>query len=348
LYRFFLAGLAVVLLLTAFAPPTTPAAAAPLPVVTLAFDVVGIQEGSSVTLRTRDFPLRTNFVVRMDKPGKQAAGGLEVYTFRSEQGGVLELTVPIPEPLSDALILAVRVESKDGYLATGWFINENMAYRPKDKAVKPELSFADVRKGQGARVIGKNFPPDTPMAVRVGPFLTFYRDYVFVERVQTNPDGVLAFDLALPESLHSASHIMVRLDGGGASAANNYQNVDGGAAVPAGQIIPFQWCKVIAVRPVDALAPGEEFDAVWTIQNTSNIVWEPGTVDYKKAGGEDMHKYEALYDLPGPIGRGAVFHVAVDMIAPRDFAGWHTTTWALHRAGREMCQMKISVFVKDP
>lgn len=324
-----------------------PAAAAPASQIVLTFDVVGVKKSDTFTIRTERFPVRTNFVVLVDKPGKQAAGGVQVGEFFSDKGGELEFTYQIPETLSDALIIAVRVESRDGYLATGWFFNRDMPYKPADPKVKPEITFSSVKRNQSVTVEGKNFPPGYRFSVRIGPSKTFYRDYRFLDSVTSNDDGTVRFEIELPEALHDSQHIMVRLDGAGLYAYNNYENVDGGAAVPENKLHTFQWCQLIDTRPIPALSPGEEFDVVWTLQNTSNMVWETGTVDYKWAGGEKMHKYNDRYDLNWEVGRGWTFQIRVDMIAPSDFAGWHSTTWAVVRDNTEMCRMKVSVFVKD-
>ena len=342
------AALAAALITAALLTPA-PAAAAPRPAVTVVFSVVEVKEDVSFTLRTRDFPRRTNFTVLIDRPGKQAEGGLEAGTFFSEGGGELELTYEIPESLRGALILAVRVESADGYLGTGWFINENRLYQSKDPAHKPVLTFSGAQKNASVKVAGQNFPPDTRFMVRAGPHHTFYRDYTFVESVTSAADGTLAFTLALPEKAADAEAVMVRLDGGGTHAYGSYQNSDGGGSVSEQSLYQFEWCKVVMTRPVAALAPGEEFDAVWTVQNTSNIAWADSEPDYvyRYAGGERMHKYEDAHVFQWTVPRAAVFDVAVDMIAPSDFAGWHSTTWAIAKGNQEMCRLKISVFVKD-
>lgn len=328
-------------------PAARTAAAAPSPEVILTFDIVGITANETVTIRTRNFPLRTEFNVLMDKVGKQAKNGKPAGMFNSEKGGELEFTFKIPAELKDLRIIAIRVESKDGYVATSWFINENLAYRSKDGKLKPELSFSGVKKNTSVTVQGKNLPPKTTFAVRVGPYYTFYRDYLTVESVRSDDKGNLSFQLDFSKIKKDADYILVRLDGGGVLASNNFQNVDGGSAVSASKLYKFEWCKVVAIRPVGELSPREEFDAVFTVQNTSNMAWEIGTVDFKFIGGEKMYKYEKIYDIDWEVKNGAVFDLAVDMVAPEGYAGWHSTTWALVRAGQEMCRMNISVFVKD-
>lgn len=346
LKRALLSGLIVALL--ALACPQ-PAASAPAHQVTLAFEIVAVKPNESITIRTKDFPVRTNFNVLMDRAGKQARGGKSAGSFNSGGGGGLELTFAIPQGLHGELILAVRVESSDGYQASGWFINRYMAYKPLNGGAKPELSFSSVKKNTSVTVEGKNFPPNFSFAVRVGPYYTFYRDYANVGSVQSSADGTIKLNVTLPEKTKDTDYVMVRLDGAGVQAVNNFQNIDGGAPASPAKLYRFEWCRVVMTRPVGELAPGEEFDAVWTVQNTSNIDWEDSEPDYayRFAGGEKMHKYEDRYIFPATVKNGAVFDIAVDMIAPSDFPGWHSTSWAISQGEKELCRLNISVFVKD-
>lgn len=346
LNRALLSGLIIVLL--ALACPH-PAAAAPVREITLTFEVVAVKQDDSVTIRTKDFPVRTNFNVLMDKVGKQARGGKPAGSFNTGSGGTLELTFDVPEALQGELILAIRVESSDGYQASSWFFNRYMAYKPLNGSVKPELSFSSVKKNTSVTVEGKNFPPGFTFAVRVGPYYTFYRDYIFVSGVKSADDGTIKFDLKLPPKTKDTDYVMVRLDGAGVQAVNNFQNIDGGVPAPPAKLYKFEWCKVVSTLPVAELAPGEEFDAVWTVQNTSNIDWEDSEPDYmyRHVGGEKMYKYEDHYIFTSTVENGAVFDIAVDMTAPDDFAGWHSTTWAITQGNKEMCRLNISVFVKD-
>lgn len=336
---------------SAAAMPTEQPARMPNQAVTLTFSVVGVKAGESITIRTTDFPIRTQFTIRMDVVGKQALNGLIVTEFNSGLGGVIETTLPIPESLRDELILAVRVESKDGYLATGWFINEDMAYKPLvSSGIKPQISFSNVKKNTTVTVEGKNLSPNAEFFVRVGPYYTFYRDYVYATSVTTDSSGSLKFDLPLAsKSLQDADYILVRVDGGGIYTYNNFQNVDGGVSVPDAKLYKFEWCKVLYAQAVPALAPKEQFDAVWTIQNTSNQKWPVGHVAYKFIGGESLYKYKDFYSLGRDIANGEVFDVAVDMIAPSD-PGWHNTKWSIYdaRNSKVMCVLSMSVFVKEP
>jgi hypothetical protein len=345
--RFSRAALVVLLaVMLVFSVPG--ASAAPAFAVAVHFDVVGVKAHQSVTIRTRDFPIRTKFTARIDVIGRGAENGPVVSEFNTEQGGVLEMSLSIPEALRNELILAVRVESKDGYLATNWFINEDMAYKPKDPQVKPALSFTGVKKNQSVTVAGKNFPPGFSFAVRAGPYYTFYRDYVTFDRVTAAADGTLKFDLALPEKFKDADYIMVRVDGTGAMAYGTFQNADGGAAVSDSKLYKVVDCTLLDLNPIPPLDPRADFDVIWTVQNSGIQDWDNRHVVFRFMGGEKMHKYDDTQTLPWTIKRGGVFQFVVDMRAP-ETSGWHTASWYVMQVAngdKTFCKLKVNVYVK--
>lgn len=353
--RFYRAVLviAVLALLAASFPQPVNAAVATIPssAVIVHFDVIAVKADQNITIRTKDFPIRTRFTVRMDVVGKKGVGGTVVTEFNSNQGGVFEATYPIPENLHGQLILAVRIESVDGYEADNWFFNEDTLGPLPNRSAKPEVSFSEVKKGATVTVQASNLPANTLFWVRIGPYYTFYQDYKFADMVTTGADGSAKFSLNVPESMKNADYLMVRLDRDGLYAFNVYQNIDGGAAAEVKKLYKFEWCKMLYIYPIEELGPGQEFDVVWRIQNTSNMNWDAGSIGYKFLSGEKMHKYKDNYTINWGIGDGRSFDVAVDMIAPQE-PGWHTTTWTMVRDDKNretdtnMCQMKISVFVK--
>ncbi len=329
--RMFRSGLAFVLF-TMLLLQTTPAAAShpteifgdstnapagiPNSAVTLYFNVIAVKADESVTIRTKDFPMGTNFVARMDTIGNKATNGAIVGKFNSGGGGKIEMTFPIPENLRGRILLWLRLDSVDGYQASNWFFNETTVQAPNPNA-KPEMTFSDVKKGTSVTVEAKNLPPNTDFSVRVGPYYTFLKDYVFSDMVTTGSDGTVKFTLEIPKPAQNADYIMVRMDHERTTVSNQYQNVDKGAAVTVQKLTKFNWCKVINIAPVPDLDPSEPFDAVWTVQNVSNSTWKAGTFAYKYNGGEQMQKYKDFYNIGWDIKDGWTFDIAVDMIAPQ-------------------------------
>lgn len=337
----------IAILITALAFPQA-AAAAPARAITVSFDVLSVIEDQSVTIRTRDFPAQTKFTVWMGLATRKAVGGFEAAAFDSGKGGVVEATFPIPEGIRGERIIGVRVESDNGYFtAYNWFFNRDQAGLIPAETVAPSLSFSEVKKNQTVTVEAAGLPPLSLFRVRVGPHETFYRDYVSVDPVQSDQAGAARFTIPLGKNVQEAEYIAVRLDGAGRYAYAAFSNVDGGAYVPPAQLYRYVPCTLLAINPLPALAPRADFDAVWTVQNTSYEDWNSRRFVFKYLGGAAMHKREDRINLPYTVQRGWYVDFAVDMLAP-ETPGWYTTTWGLvNRDNQVICKMSINVFVQE-
>ena len=354
-HRILRAGLLLALL--ALPHPAPAQAAAPSGAVTLQFDIVEVRRDQTVAIRTVDFPMRTRFIVSMEVAGKGTGPTVPapavIGVLETGPGGAVEAAFSIPETLRGQLILGLRLQSPDGYQAYRWFINEDMLPKPGDeKGGPPGLAFSEVKQGVSATVEARNLPANASFWVRLGPAENFYKNYAVGDRVTSGADGSARFTLSLPQSLRAAPYITVRLDYGTLAVTGTYQNANGGQAVDPQSLVRFEWCRVVRTAPVPTLSPGEEFDAVWTVQNVSAQAWRGGTFGYKFKSGEKVYKYNDSYAIDWTIRDGWSFDVAVDMIAPRE-PGWHTTQWVMFKDNEnsetdsDMCAMKLTFFVGD-
>ncbi len=345
LYRSALSFLLLTLL--AFSFPQN-VLARPSQAVAVKFDIVAVKRDESVTIRTKDFPLRTRFIARMDVVGKQALNGTLVGEFNSDKGGILEQTFAIPDNLKGKIILALRIESPDGYLGSNWFFNETSTKMLPDEKAKPEISFSEAKKNTTVTVEAKNLPPSTSFWVRVGPFENFYSKYAFFDMVTSGADGSVKIPVTVPASAKDAEYIMVRLDGGGTYAFNVFKNVDGGTAVPLSQVYKVVECKLLMLNPIPAQDPRGDFDVIWTVQNTGLKDWEMQHVIFKYIGGTRMHKYQDVQTLPYDIKRGQVYQFVLDMRAPTN-PGWYTETWMVAQVAngnKDLCKLSVTIAVK--
>lgn len=354
-YRFFIA---LVISLSLCLAPGIPAEASsqfpgiasdsptPSPAYPLHFNVTSVAAGRSVTVQPVDFPMRTRFTVRMAVAGKQAANGAIIGQLDTGDNPQVNQTYSIPEDLRGKVVLALRFESADHYLATNWFFNEE---QPPIPSAAPEVRFQNVKKNVSAGVSAIHLPANTPFDVRVGPYDTFYRNYTSVARLTSTPDGTLETEVQLPKGMQDTERVMVRLDGGGISTSAVFQNIDGGKVIPPINLVPFRWCKVVGVNEIPDLLPREQFDAIWTVQNISNITWDEDLIGYHFLAGEELYKYESYYPIDVHPKDGDTFDIAVDMIAPEQ-PGWHFTKWSVFRVRdqKEMCTLDLAIFVKPP
>jgi hypothetical protein len=111
----------------ATAPAPAPGTPAPTPIPGYTgiptFRIQSVVQGTSVTVRTNNFPPDQTFTARMDVRGNRALGGTVVGTLESGTGGVLTATFNIPESLRSTRQIAIRLDSPAGFFAYNWFYN---------------------------------------------------------------------------------------------------------------------------------------------------------------------------------------------------------------------------------
>lgn len=188
--------LAAVLLVGMVLSTAAPAAAA-VPY----FDIKGVKADEWVTIHTHDFPADVTFTVRMDVAGNAAIDGIVVAQTNSGSGGAFDVTYRIPVELRGKQTIAIRLESSSGNYYN-WFSNRTqgtgIVVPVTGETGKPYLSFLGVEANDTVTVEGHNLPANTTLTVRIGPFATFYRDYVTVPSVTSDASGFVRFNISLP------------------------------------------------------------------------------------------------------------------------------------------------------
>jgi hypothetical protein len=123
---------------------------------------------------------------------------------------------------------------------------------------------------------------------------------------------------------------------------SNTPNVPTATATPS----PFA-CQITKQKPENGklFKPGDNFDAVWTVENTGTAAWDSTEVDYRYDSGDEFHQHD-VYDLPTTVEPGESIDIIVDMLAPDD-EGEYDTTWVLHRGGQLICTMEIEIEVEE-
>ncbi|MBE0642382.1 MAG: hypothetical protein IH599_10120, partial [Bacteroidales bacterium] len=89
--------------------------------------IVGVVEGTSVTVSGTNFTLNDSYTVRMGAMGTQGVGGYVVATYTTGASRTFTSTFTIPESLKDADQIAIRFESVNSpYYSFDWFDNKDM------------------------------------------------------------------------------------------------------------------------------------------------------------------------------------------------------------------------------
>ena len=88
------------------------------------FSILTVVTDNTVTIKTNNFPSNVDFTVRMGPFGTKAIGGVVVDTTNSGAGGSFEKTYNIPASLAGSAMIAIRMDSADGfYYSYNWFYN---------------------------------------------------------------------------------------------------------------------------------------------------------------------------------------------------------------------------------
>ncbi len=212
---------------------------------------------------------------------------------------------------------------------------------------KPLISIIGIEKNTAVTVQTENFPSQEVFNIRVGPFDTFFKDYVEVGTINSGNGGTFKFTVLLPESVKDVEQITVRLDSSnGNFAYNTFKNVTSGTIPAVATPVSNALCDLtISPKLSTVMDPGEDFDAIWTIKNISGKTWEAGTVDYKFVRGTELHKYDKIFDLSTEVKSGDKIEIRVDMLAPHN-PGTYTTNWALTTGSTTLCNLPITIIVK--
>lgn len=93
-------------------------------------------------------------------------------------------------------------------------------------------------------------------------------------------------------------------------------------------------------------APGTDFDATWTVKNTSSKTWGLHEVDYRFLAGTKLYKYGNLFDLPQDVKSNSTITLSVDMTAPTT-PGTYSTAWGIvSGTSTVLCELDITIIVK--
>jgi len=215
--------------------------------------------------------------------------------------------------------------------------------------VKPSarVTILGVEKNTAVSVQADNFSAGQVLKIRVGPYDTFSKDAVEVGTINSGQGGTLKFAALLPAVVKDVEKVTIRLDGAtGEYAYNTFTNETSGAKPTVSATVTSSICEV-SVSPAlsSTLKPGVDFDAVWTVKNTSGKTWEVTAIDYKYMTGTEMQKYGKVYDLDQTVKSGEKVTLRVDMTAPTD-PGTYTTNWALVQGSTVLCNLPVKIVVK--
>ena len=212
---------------------------------------------------------------------------------------------------------------------------------------KPTITILAVEENRAVTLLAMDFPRDSIFDIRVGPFQNFFDHDVVIGRVNTGSGDPFKFTVILPIEVRNVDQVTVRLDGIlGQFAFTSFRNTDLGKVIYDPIPVISTGCEVsVSPGASRTFSRNEDFDAVWTVRNTSSRTWDESAVDYLFLSGIEMQKFEKLFDLPSSVKSGERIKIIVDMIAP-DRVGNFATHWALVQDSAIVCHLPLIVNVK--
>ena len=93
-------------------------------------------------------------------------------------------------------------------------------------------------------------------------------------------------------------------------------------------------------------APGEDFDASWTVTNTGSEDWDASQIDYRYVSGTETYKYNSVYDFSSSVESGDSITIVVDMVAPSSEASYESY-WGVFYSSTNLCSLPLRITVVD-
>jgi hypothetical protein len=224
---------------TAGPTPTPGPTSVPVTIVIPTFSITGVQQGSSVSILTKNFPAGQTFTVRMGEYGSLGIGGTVIGTFDSGSGGALSQTYSIPAALAARTQIAIRMDSNLGYYSYNWFWN-NANYgtgistpvatatpggatatpAPTITAATPvsgyvgipTFSIASVVKDASVTISAVNFPPGQTFTVRMGEYGSLGVGGTVITTYDSGAGGSFSATYPIPAALAGLTKIAIRLE----------------------------------------------------------------------------------------------------------------------------------------
>jgi hypothetical protein len=337
----------VAALLAVFTPKAGFAASVPT------LSITEVKAGVSVTVHGTNFPSNVDFTARMDVLGNYAIGGTVVGSFNSSSG-TFDATFNIPASLKNERTVGIRVDGTGGWYSYNAFTNNTSSVVVNNPpatgtTLKNFIEVIGVKANETITVQARNFPANQTFKIRIGTFKNFSKDFVVVGSVNSGTGGSFTFNVTLPSMQKDVELFTIRLDSPEKNYAYNiFKNITSGTTTPGASPTPAPVtgiCQVQNTSPIRNLAVREDFDAIWTVKNTSNKNWELSAVDYKFISGSKIHTGADMFDLPVTVKPGESINIIVDMLAPAT-AATYAANWALVQGGTTLCTLPLTVIVR--
>lgn len=192
------------------------------------FTITNVVTDQSVTIETANFPAGQNFTVTMGQIGTLGVGGIVVGTTSSGNGGTITDTYTIPAALKGQALIAIRLESPEGYFSYNWFTNATVTPSgtpqtpaptpsptttpvPSTSGTIPTFTILSVIQDQEVDIQTSDFPPNQTFSVTMGKIGTQGIDGILVGSTESGNGGQFTVIYKIPAELAGLHQISIRL-----------------------------------------------------------------------------------------------------------------------------------------
>ncbi len=190
------------------------------------FRIVSVTPGQMVTIETANFPASQLFVVTMGKMGTRGVGGIQVSTTSSGDGGTITESYAIPPELKDEQLIAIRLESDEGFFSYNWFINQPASPAATSTPAPvapvtgsqsstfkiPTFEVIDVIPDQQVSIQTADFPAKQVFRVLMGRIGTRGVNGILVDQTNSGQGGSFQATYTIPPELIGQAQIAIRLE----------------------------------------------------------------------------------------------------------------------------------------
>ncbi|MEW6649088.1 MAG: hypothetical protein AB1453_02745 [Chloroflexota bacterium] len=292
--------------------------------------IVEVKKDQSVTIEVKNLPSNQTFTAMMNKIGTKGVGGEVVGKFDSEKGGTKKVTFDIPAALKGLKLIAIRIESPQGFYAYDWFTNDpsgaDSGTPAKPPAGKiPTISIVSVTKDSEVKIKTKDFPANKTFTARMGEFGSKGVNGTVVGTTESGSGGSFEVTYKIPDNLKGRERIAIRLEApGGYFAYDWFFNVTGSGTTPPSSGAPgYKGYPTFSIQAVvedsKVTIKGNNFPAGQTFTVRMGVYGSKGVggevVGTKETGSGGS--FEATFDIPG--GLKGKDRIAIRMDSPQGF-----------------------------
>lgn len=201
--------------------------AEPIPTI----EIIAVEAGKSVTIRTHNFPANQTFTVTVGKMGTKGVGGVVAGTFNSGVGGTANFTFPIPAAVQGYDKIAIRAETAHlfPYYSYNWFHNSNAGTPPPTTGqppivttLTPTFTITGVKRNQSVTFQTYNFPANQQFTVTMGKMGTKGVGGIVAGSFASGSGGSFPVTVNIPAQVQGLNQIAIRAQTSHASPYYSY------------------------------------------------------------------------------------------------------------------------------